>query len=159
MQLGTPGGRCGKTGAYFNALDGLNAHQRSGQPAIQGAVTLAVAAYSRRQAEYFYFKDSAHRITDILGLFYFIDHGLRSLGVGAIHRRFKYRFFQVPGIQFRCQGFNAAYLHHVADQLNTKLLQQLTSYRACGHPCRRFPGAGAFQHVAHVLVSVFNRAG
>ena len=82
-----PGGR-GQLEAVadLDALDGLDAHEGAGQPAVEASVPVHVRAQARRQAVHDDLDDPAEGVAVLVGLVDPLHHGGGGLGVQAADR-------------------------------------------------------------------------
>ena len=78
--------RSGKAIPDFHALDGLDAHEGSGQPRVQAPVPVHVAAQSGRQVVGQHLNNAAECFALLLGSVNLYDHGGRSCRVKAAQR-------------------------------------------------------------------------
>jgi hypothetical protein len=69
----------------LDALDGLDAHQRSRQARVQPTVPVHVAAQPRRDVVGHHLDDAAQRVPGPAGAVDQLDHGLGGRGVKAAH--------------------------------------------------------------------------
>ena len=117
---------------------------------------VGVAAQAHRQAPEAHFQDAAQGVA---GAFRRVDafaHLRRRVLVGGSQVALLDGVQVVPVEAFL--RLDAAQRDHVVRTLHAEFAQQLERHAADRHPRRRLAGAGALQHVAQILVAVFDAA-
>ncbi len=146
--------------AHLHALDGLDAHERGGQPAVQAPVPVGVAPQPRRKAVRQHLDDAAEGVALLLGRVHLGDQALAGSGVEDAHRAL------VHGLQVlrpRQRGGRVDRLtadaHDVAEHLHAvRLAQQRLGDRAERDAGGGLPGAGALEDGAGVVEAVLLHA-
>ena len=155
-------GRAGQLEAVadLDALDRLDAHQRAGQPGVQPAVPLDVAAQAGRQAVHHHLDHAAQGVAGPPGLVDVGDHrGGRPARPGsAPARRRSGPGHRAPAACRPAPGPSPIAVD-VAEHLDAgDLGQERLGHRAERHPGRGLPRAGPFQHRTGVVQVVLLHA-
>ena len=151
--------RGGEAVADLNALDGLHPHHGRGQLAVQAVFAAGERAQADGQAMRNDLDDAAEGVAVRLGRLDLCDH--RRLRVGVVGApRTCVDAFEVAGRRRRTVvGLRRSDRDDVRNDLDAqRLTEELTRQRSRSDPCRRLPGAGAFQHRPGVLEAVLDHA-
>ena len=145
--------------ADADRLDGVNAHHRLRQPAIELPVPLHVGAEPRRQTRGDDFEGAAERVSGLFGGVDGRNHALLQFGVGAAQGIIG----QPEGLVERDDAAvgkgDTADGGDVARDTNTEASEQQAGQRASGDAGRGLSGAGALEDVADIAVPVLDRTG
>ena len=146
--------------AELDALDRLDAHQRAGQPGVQPAVAVHVAAEAGRQAVRDDLDDAAERVAVLAGRVDLGHHRLAGDRVEAAHRR---RRRPRPGRPARAAVPYGTATSPMRDHVGQhghaeRLVQERLGHRAERDPGRGLPGAGPLQHRPRVVEAVLLHA-
>ena len=142
-------------------LDRRNRHQRLGEPAIELAIPLHVAAEADRHVAGDHFKRSAEGVAGFLGRIDRRHHLLSRAPCRRTAAALPARGRGPRRTTRRCRAGTTTPPMPVMWLVMSQPIaqQQLAGDRAGGDARRGFARAGALEHVANVVVIVFERAG
>ena len=148
--------------ADLDALDGLDAHERSGQPAVEAAVPVDVRAQPRRQAVDDDLDDPAEGVAVLVGLVDPLHHRGGGLGVQAADRVLVERRHDrgVGGLgPHACRGADASELDDVGDDADpADLLEEVARDSSQRHAGGGLAGRGALEDRAGLVEVVLLHA-
>ena len=146
--------------ADLDALDGLDAHHRGGELAVEAVVTAGERPEPDGQSVHDHLDDTAERVAVLLGGLDLGDHRRLRLRVKRAHRAVVDRG-QVGGLRRRPGvGLRRPDRDDVRHHLDAERLpQELPSDGGGGDPGRGLAGAGALEHRPGVVEAVLEHSG